>query len=191
MSVEPDHDLAVTQQGHYAGAITRLVAFIVDQTVATALFSFATAALSFVVALVTGDHVTFSYPGWLLAISYLIWLFLYYSYPWATSGKTFGMALLGLRVVRRDGADASVRNAVLRTLALPLSFLLLGLGFVGIITNREHRALHDRIANTAVVYDWDARAARLRFLARSARAGAAPVTERPTVAETVSPPGAG
>jgi hypothetical protein len=33
---------------------------------------------------------------------------------------------------------------------------------------REHRALHDLIAGTAVVYSWDARAARLRFLAREA-----------------------
>jgi uncharacterized RDD family membrane protein YckC len=59
-----------------------------------------------------------------------------------------------------------VRNAVLRTLALPLSFLTLGIGFIPIITGRHRRALHDRIAGTAVVYSWDARAARLRFLAR-------------------------
>jgi uncharacterized RDD family membrane protein YckC len=68
--------------------------------------------------------------------------------------------------VRADGARASVRNGVLRTLALPLSFATLGLGFVPIITGRQRRALHDRIAGTAVVYAWDARAARLRFLAR-------------------------
>jgi phage shock protein PspC (stress-responsive transcriptional regulator) len=37
---------------------------------------------------------------------------------------------------------------------------------------REHRALHDVIAGTAVVYGWDARAARLRFLAREAEPGA-------------------
>ncbi len=30
----------------------------------------------------------------------------------------------------------------------------------------ERRALHDVIAGTAVVYPWDARAQRLRFLAR-------------------------
>ena len=40
---------------------------------------------------------------------------------------------------------------------------------------REHRALHDLIAGTAVVYAWDARAARLRFLAREAGTGAADV----------------
>jgi len=37
---------------------------------------------------------------------------------------------------------------------------------------RERRALHDLIAGTAVVYAWDARAARLRFLARQAEVAA-------------------
>jgi hypothetical protein len=34
--------------------------------------------------------------------------------------------------------------------------------------DRRLRALHDLIASTAVVYSWNARAARLRFLARRA-----------------------
>jgi uncharacterized RDD family membrane protein YckC len=58
------------------------------------------------------------------------------------------------------------KNAVVRTLAFPLSIIILGLGFLGILTGRERRALHDRIAGTSVVYAWDARAARLRWLAR-------------------------
>jgi uncharacterized RDD family membrane protein YckC len=53
-----------------------------------------------------------------------------------------------------------------RVCAFPLSVIPLGLGFVPIVTGREHRALHDLIAGTAVVYAWDARAARLRFLAK-------------------------
>ena len=50
--------------------------------------------------------------------------------------------------------------------ALPLSFLFLGLGFAGILLGDRRRALHDVIAGTAVIYSWDARAARLRFLSR-------------------------
>ncbi len=76
------------------------------------------------------------------------------------------MALFGVRVVRDDGADASGRRAVVRTLAPPLSFLLLGLGFAGILLGGRRRALHDVIAGTAVIYSWDARAARLRYLSR-------------------------
>ena len=73
------------------------------------------------------------------------------------------MALFGVRVVTDDGADVSAGRAVVRTLALPLSFLFLGLGFVGILLGDRRRALHDVIAGTAVIYSWDARAARLRF----------------------------
>jgi hypothetical protein len=54
------------------------------------------------------------------------------------------------------------RRAIVRTLAFPLSFLVLGLGFLGILLGDQRRALHDVIAGTAVVYLWDARAARLR-----------------------------
>jgi uncharacterized RDD family membrane protein YckC len=85
------------------------------------------------------------------------------------------MALVGVRVIRDDGTDASGRQAVVRTLALPLSFLLFGLGFAGILLGGRRRALHDVIAGTAVIYSWDARAARLRFLSRGDR----PAAERP------------
>ena len=44
----------------------------------------------------------------------------------------------------------------------------------GILVQRERRALHDLIAGTAVVHAWDARAARLRFLAREAELAAQP-----------------
>ena len=76
------------------------------------------------------------------------------------------MALFGVRVVRDDGTGVSGRRAVVRTLALPLSFLVPGTGSAGILLGNRRRALHDVIAGTAVIYSWDARAARLRFLSR-------------------------
>jgi len=88
------------------------------------------------------------------------------------------MAVLGIRVVRADGRTLEPRQGVVRALVFPLSFLLCGLGFLGIIVQREHRALHDLIAGTAVIYAWDARAARLRFLAREAEVGAAANSQR-------------
>ena len=50
---------------------------------------------------------------------------------------------------------------------------------LGILVQREHRALQDLIAGSAVIYAWDARAARLRFLAREAEVGAGGVPQRP------------
>jgi uncharacterized RDD family membrane protein YckC len=171
-----DPGLAVSQQGHYANAVTRLAAFAIDQSLATGLFAVTTAVIAWAISLVTSDAIKWNPSAAFTGLLLLCWLFIYYSYPWAVSGKTPGMALLGIRVVRSDGATASVKNAVLRTLALPLSFLTLGIGFLPIIFGKQHRALHDSIANTAVVYSWDARAARLRFLARQQRADEATPT---------------
>jgi uncharacterized RDD family membrane protein YckC len=151
-------------QGLYAGFASRFVAYVVDAAASTAVFMLALAAISFAVSVVTGKSINWNRGDTWAGLAYLAWLFIYFAYSWAASGKTFGMALLGVRVVRPDGADAGARRAMVRTVALPLSFLICGLGFVGILLGRQRRALHDVIAGTAVIYSWDARAARLRFL---------------------------
>lgn len=158
---------AVSLQGHYAGSVTRLAAFALDQSVATFAFSVTTALVVWTVALVTDQAVQLDTDGLVAGVAlYGLWLVAYYAYPWSMSGKTIGMAVLGIRVVSAEGAPCSTRAAVLRVLALPLSFLTLGIGFLPILFGRHRRALHDHIAGTAVVYSWDARAARWRFLAK-------------------------
>ena len=159
--------LAISQQGHYSGPVTRLAAFAVDQTIVTVVFTATVAIVSWALDFVTRGSVKLSIPNLLLLAMYGTWWLMFFSYPWAVSGKTPGMALLGIRVVSREGADLSPRQSFLRALTLPLGFLTLGIGFLGIIFGRERRAIYDRIAGSAVVYNWDARAAQLRFLARS------------------------
>jgi len=153
-------------QGHYAGFASRFAAFAVDVGVSLSVFLLALAAISFAASVLTGKGITWNRNDTWVVVAYAVWGFSYFAYCWAASGRTAGMALCGVRVVRDDGADASSRRAVVRTLAFPLSFLLLGLGFAGILLGGRRRALHDVIAGTAVIYSWDARAARLRFLAR-------------------------
>jgi uncharacterized RDD family membrane protein YckC len=153
-------------QWRYAGLASRFAAYVVDACASTVVFMLALAAISFAVSVVTGKPVNWNKGETWVGIAYLAWLFLYFAYSWAASGRTFGMALLGVRVVQSDGTDAGTRRAVVRTAALPLSFLILGLGFTGILLGRRRRALHDVIAGTVVIYSWDARAARLRFLSR-------------------------
>jgi uncharacterized RDD family membrane protein YckC len=154
------------RQGHYAGAVSRLVAFAADIGASWGLFTLGAAALGFAVQLVSGSSFSLGNHQLVSLIAVVIWEFIYFAYQWSLSGKTIGMALLGIRVVRTDGTPIGPRQAVIRTLTLPLSFLILGLGFLGILTNRDRHALHDRLAGTAVVYSWDARAARLRWLAK-------------------------
>lgn len=167
MSIRRDNENAVSQQGHYAGAATRLVAYVVDAITVTALYTAGVATAQYSFNLVTDSSVSFSsHPG-VMGAGYLLWWVLYFTYPMAMSGKTLGMAIFGIRVVRRDGSVLNARRALLRVVTFPLGFLTLGIGFLGIVFGREHRAIYDRIADTAVVYAWDARAAQLRFLART------------------------
>jgi uncharacterized RDD family membrane protein YckC len=158
----------VSYQGHYAGSVSRFAAYVIDLATSTAVFSLALAAISYGVHVVTGHSVSWNRSGAVVAVLFVLWEFTYFGYSWAVSGRTFGMAALGIRVVGADGSVLGARRAVIRALAFPLSFLLCGLGFLGILVQREHRALHDLLAGTAVVYAWDAQAARLRFLARQA-----------------------
>jgi len=156
-------------QGKYAGFASRFTAFAVDVGVSLGVFMLALAAISFAALVLTGKDITWHKGDIWVIIAYAVWAFIYFAYSWAASGRTAGMALFGVRVVTddgTDGTDASARRAVVRTLALPLSFLFLGLGFAGILLGDRRRALHDVIAGTAVIYSWDARAARLRFLSR-------------------------
>lgn len=157
----------VSLQGRYAGFASRFVAFAVDQGVIIGVFALALAVIDFAASVLTGESIHWNRSDVWVVVAFVGWQFLYFAYSWAASGKTAGMAVFGVRVVRPDGTFVSGRQAVVRTLAFPLSFLLLGLGFLGIVVGDKRRALHDVIAGTAVVYSWDARAARLRFLSRN------------------------
>ena len=154
-------------QGRYSGFASRFTAFAVDMGVTLGVFMLTLAAISFAATVLTGTGITWHRGDIWVIIAYAAWAFFYFAYSWAASGRTAGMALFGVRVVRDDGTDLTGRRAVLRTLAFPLSFLFLGLGFTGILLGDRRRALHDVIAGTVVIYSWDARAAQLRFLSRS------------------------
>jgi uncharacterized RDD family membrane protein YckC len=155
----------LTLQGHYAGFFTRFGAFVIDVVVIVLVADIVGTAIQFLVTTLSGHefHLTeLPILPWLL---FAIWAVVYCTYPVAATGKTLGMAIVGLRVVRPDGSHARGRQAVVRFVALPLSFITLGVGFLLILLRRDHRALQDLIGGTAVVYTWDARAARMRFLA--------------------------
>jgi uncharacterized RDD family membrane protein YckC len=159
-------DRLVGLQGTYAGFVTRFSSFVIDIVVITGLFGLAGRALDYVVSGLSGDQFTLSDHHLAASLAFVSWFFFYCAYPLAVGGRTLGMAVVGLQAVRKDGTALGTRHAVVRVLAFPLSFLLFGLGFLLILLKRDRRALHDLLAGTAVVYAWDARAARLRFLAR-------------------------
>ena len=151
-------------QGTYAGIVSRAVAFTIDLFVIALLFSLGGHVVEYVLSVLLREPVRLSETSWASRIALVVWAFVYCAYPLAASGHTLGMAIVGVRAVRADGRDLNGRHAIVRVLAFPLSFLLFGIGFLLILLRRDRRALHDVIGSTAVVYAWDARAARLRFL---------------------------
>ena len=195
MSVRTHPSHWVSAQGHYAGSISRLAAYLIDLTVSTVLYSLALSLTSFVVQILTGRPVSWHRDNVVVVIIYVAWQFIYFGFQWAANGRTLGMALLGVHVVQADGTRLNPWRGWMRSLTFPLGFLTLGLGFLSILVQREHRALYDLVAGTAVVYAWDARAARLRFLARQAEpvvdAAAAPTLAKPVAVEADGPGPAG
>jgi uncharacterized RDD family membrane protein YckC len=68
------------------------------------------------------------------------------------SGLTLGKWATGLRIERNDGGDLGIGRALLRHfIGYPLSFALLGLGFVLAAVTVQGRGLHDIIAGSIVV----------------------------------------
>ena len=162
-------------QGNYSGAVSRLVAYGLDLVISSFVFTVAVAAVNFVVSILIGHSVHWGRSNSVVVSAlYGVWLFLYFAYSWATTGRTPGMVVMGIRVVRADGGHAETWRAVVRTLVLPISLALWWVSLPLILVQREHQAPHDLVAGTVVVYAWDARAARWRMLARARAPGLVP-----------------
>jgi len=149
-------------QGHYAGPVSRLLAFLTDVAVAFGLYTVISAALLFFTTNMLGfDWNSAELPGWVGLLFYFGWLFAYATVSMLIAGRTVGKGILGLLVVDRTGQPVSGKEVILRVLCYPLSFVFFGIGLLGIIFGKERRAWHDKIAGTAVVYDWGSRSAAL------------------------------
>ncbi len=149
--------------GHYAGPLSRLAAAAIDLGVIIGVYTLITAGIAFIARFIFNAELT-SDPfrtGIYAAIVYAAWAFVYDWIGPALTGRTVGKRVVGIRIVQRDGSTLRGRSAFWRAVTRPLSFLLAGLGFLGIVISPERRALHDAMAKTAVVYDWGARSANM------------------------------
>ena len=120
--------------GSLASTNKRVVAFIIDCVAAGLVAGLFTASLA-------GHRGVHALPGnWSL-----VPLLLDYVIGLPLAGRTLGMNLLGIRVVRVDRATrVTPLDALVRT-------LLLGLLVPAVIWDKDGRGLHDRLARTAVV----------------------------------------
>jgi uncharacterized RDD family membrane protein YckC len=161
MPAEHGHPPDALHRGTYAGIVTRGTAFVIDSMLVVVGWAVALFVTQSLVSLFNlGDgQIQSALEAFLAGFAGLISFFIYNVFCLVVFGKTVGMMLLGLRVVRADGRKPGVLRAAVRTLAYALSFILM-LGFIWIAIDNRRQAWHDKIARTFVVYDWDLRGGR-------------------------------
>lgn len=187
-------------RGHYAGFVTRSIAFVIDLVlvvltqvtflliVRLVLDFFGLNALAqaiFEPTEATDNSLLVVLLRWGLALFGGSLLFNVYVIAfWLLADRTIGQAILGLRVVRTDGQSLKLGSAIRRVIGYYISFFALFVGFLWILLDDRRQGWHDKLADTVVVYDWDARLGRrLReWLARQQEA------HRPAVVAPVEPP---
>jgi uncharacterized RDD family membrane protein YckC len=172
MMKRTDFELAgKTLAGHYAGFISRLLAFILDaiiisvSLIATSWFLSVTATmlqfrtlLGFSFRSIPGFQAfvdTLFGPSLVSVLSFLFVLG-YHVFFLMFAGQTPGKALLGLRVVPLRGGKITWLQALVRFLAYIPSALLVLLGFVWILVDDRRQGWHDKLARTCVIYTWEA-----------------------------------
>jgi uncharacterized RDD family membrane protein YckC len=142
-------------QGQRAGIVTRLAASAVDfliVIVAIGVIYGGIAGITFIIR-----PSSFHWPrntGWTLPVLYFVLVTAYLSFSWAGSGRTYGAAMLGVRVVNYKGATMGVPGAILRAVLC----VVFPIGLLWIAVSSANRSVQDLIFRTSVVYDWSPRA---------------------------------
>ncbi|WP_433383945.1 RDD family protein [Actinoplanes sp. CA-142083] len=132
----------------FAGVVSRTIAYIVDSLIVS-IASVGTAAGMSLVASVIGSEARD--VARTLTAAYLVALpavFAFYcAVLWGLTGRTVGMAMVGIRVVGTDRGPVRWWSALLRGILLAY----FPIGSLWLLVDRRHRAIHDLIARTLVI----------------------------------------
>ncbi|MFZ4516288.1 MAG: RDD family protein [Acidimicrobiia bacterium] len=140
------------RQGAHAGIASRGLSATVDLGVLASLTFLGLAGFGFVRSLIMSRPISIPNPGPTGAFCIAFGLALvYYVSSWATTGRTLGDAIFGLRVVTANGKPLGVGRALVRAV---LVFFVGPLLSVWCIVSRRNNALYDEIVRTTVLYDW-------------------------------------
>ena len=127
--------------GAKAGFWIRVVAFIIDSIIVGVVNAIIAAILN---SSTTGRS----------GIQTLLGV-IYFTYFWSSSspwpGQTVGDKLLSLRVIRTDGSDLTIVQALIRYVGLFISFIVIFIGVIWVAFDPNKQGWHDKIAGTYVV----------------------------------------
>ena len=154
-------------RGHYAGFVSRTVAFLIDRGIILAIVAIFIAVGGYLFQLVGLNLDTcvpaFTFAGVIcgsvkifFALFALLFAPIYTVTFWSLTGQTPGKYFMGLRIYRMDGKPLTLSRSIRRYIGYLLSFLAFGLGFFWITIDDQRQGFHDIFAKTCVVYSWDA-----------------------------------
>ena len=157
-AVSPVPREARPYQGQAAGLVTRLIANVLDAGVIAGIMLAGYLGINGLIFLVEPRNFHFLNTSLLtdilLASAFAI---LYFALAWATTGRTYGCHVMGLRVVNRAGERPGPVVALLRAVLC----VLLPIGLLWCAGGRAHRSVQDVVAGTFVIYDWQPRGNQL------------------------------
>ncbi|HTL48023.1 MAG TPA: RDD family protein [Verrucomicrobiae bacterium] len=85
--------------------------------------------------------------------SWALLFLIYHTVFFSHKGRTPGKAFFKLKVSRDDGRALGAARSLFRSLAYFLSALPLGFGFFAVKFDVKHRAWHDKLTGTKVIFD--------------------------------------
>jgi uncharacterized RDD family membrane protein YckC len=142
---------AVAHQGRSAGLVSRAIAAGIDVLVVGLVLLAGYGAICGVTFLLKPR--SFTFPTWSVLVNLttaFVLLTAYLSVCWAVSGRTYGCAVMGLRVVDRRGANPRLLVAVARA----VFYALVPIGLLLCAVSARNRSLQDLVTRTSVIYDW-------------------------------------
>jgi uncharacterized RDD family membrane protein YckC len=144
--------LVAPRQRTRAGIASRLAADGIDFVLVQLVFALALLGYSFARFLLTDKPFELPHPPVWGTSTLLFLLFTaYLAWGWASTGRTLGKALLGLRVGTDDGRPLSIPRAIARAALCTLVGPIL---LAWAVVSRKNAGIHDLLLGTAVVYDW-------------------------------------
>ena len=135
-----------------AGLATRLVAAGIDLGLLFAAYSLASGVLASVISFTFGQQLSLAGAIVLGVLGFLAAGAIFSAF-WALVGQTPGMRFLSIRLTYHGSRDITLGLATRRFLAVILSVIPFGLGFLAVLRDPSRRAWHDRMTGTEVVYD--------------------------------------
>ena len=140
-------------QGLRSGPVSRTLAAAIDVSVVALATAGVVLGWSLITSLGDGAF-ELAIPGQLGAFllgESLLTIYLWFG--WATTGRTIGKQVMGLRVVNHRGELMRPGGALLRALAC----VIFPVGLLWAIFSTHNRSLQDVVLRTSVIYDWNAR----------------------------------